>query len=290
MSTLLVVPDANGEAAAIARVDRPVTRSDLEAALRAVGMRSGSTVIVHCSMSRLGWVVGNAEAVVQALRAVLGNDGTIMMPAQTGLSDPSHWQSPPVPEDWWPTIRAHWPAFDAAITPLRGMGAVAECFARLPGAVHSGHPAVGFVAQGPRAFELTSMHDLEDGLGDGSPLAGLEAAGADVVLIGVGHDNNTALHLAEVRAVGNVAPRVRDGVPMLVDGHRAWVEYSHIDYDESDFTLLGDAYAAAGGTESRAPVGAGEIRLLPLRELVAFAVGWIADHRSHGSDSTGDDG
>lgn len=278
-----VVPDVGGEAAAVARVDRPVTRSDVEAALDAVGVRSGSTVIVHCSLSSLGWVVGGATAVVHALRSVVGNDGTIVMPAQTGIGDPSHWKAPPVPESWWPTIRMHWPAFEPMSTPLRGMGAVAECFARLDDVVHSGHPAVGFVAQGPRAVELMSVHDLQDGLGNGSPLAQLEAADADVVLIGVGHDNNTALHLAEARALGDAAPMIRDGAPLVVDGQRTWVEYSHIDYDETDFPALGDAYGSAGGTEMRASLGVGEIRLLPMRELVDFAVGWIAEHRLHDS-------
>ena len=168
---------------------------------------------------------------------------------------------------------------DPMSTPLRGMGAVAECFARLPGVVHSGHPAVGFIAQGPLANELMSSHDLVDGLGDRSPLARLEAAGADIVLIGVGHGNNTALHLAECRALGAAAPRRRDGVPMLVDAEQRWVEYFHVDFDESDFVVLGDAYAAAGGTEARAPLGAVEIRRLPMRELIDFAIGWIAEHR-----------
>ena len=274
-----VVPEPAGEVAAVARVGRPVTETDVERSLRAAGVTARSTVIVHCSLSELGWVVGNAVAVVRALRSVVGDDGTIVMPAQTGLSDPSHWQAPPVPESWWPTIRAHWPAFDPTSTPLRGMGAVAECFARLPGVVHSGHPAVGFIAQGPRAAELMSSHDLVDGLGDRSPLARLEAAEADIVLIGVGHGNNTALHLAECRALGAAAPRKQDGVPMLVDGQQRWVEYSHVDFDESDFVMLGDAYSAAGGTETRASLGAGEIRRLPMRELVDFAIGWIGEHR-----------
>lgn len=274
------VPGSAGEAAAVARLDRPVTQADVETSLRAAGVTPGSTVIVHCSLSALGWVVGNAVAVVRALRSVVGDEGTVAMPAQTGLSDPSHWQAPPVPEGWWASIRANWPAFDSMSTPLRGMGAVAECFARLPGVVHSGHPAVGFVAQGPCATELMSSHDLEDCLGDRS-LASLEAVGADIVLIGVGHANNTALHLAECRALGAMAPRIRDGAPLLVDGRRRWVEYSHIDFDESDFVMLGDAYSVAGGAETRASLGAAEIRRLPMPELVNFATAWIAEHRLH---------
>ena len=266
-----VVPAPSGEAAAIDRADRPVTQTDVEASLRAAGKTSGSTVILHCSLSELGWVVGNAVAAVRALRSVIGDDGTIVMPAETGLSDPSHWQAPSVPESWRPTIRAHWPAFEPMSTPLRGMGAVAECFARLAGLVHSGHPAVGFISQGPRAADLMSSHDWDDGLGDRSPLACLETAEADIVLIGVGHGNNIALHLAECRALGAEAPTRRDGVPMLVNGQQSWVEFSHVDFDESDFVMLGDANSAAGGTQMRASLGAGEIRRLPMRELVEFA-------------------
>ena len=110
-------------------------------------------------------------------------------------------------------------------------------------------------------------------------MARLEAAGADIVLIGVGHGNNTALHLAEIRALGAAAPRKRDGVPMLVDGQQRWVEYSHVDFDENDFVMLGDAYSVAGGAEMTASLGAGEIRRLPMRELIDFAIGWIAEHR-----------
>jgi aminoglycoside 3-N-acetyltransferase len=65
----------------------------------------------------------------------------------------------------------------------------------------------------------------------------------------------------------------------LVDDHERWVEYSHIDFDESDFVMLGDAYSAAGGTEMRAPLGAGEIHRIPMRELIEFATDWIAQQR-----------
>ncbi len=160
------------------------------------------------------------------------------------------------------------------------MGAVAECLARLPDTVHSGHPAVGFVANGPRAAELMQPHALAAGLGEGSPLARLYAAETDIVLLGVGHDNNTALHLAEVRALGTSAPSVDDGAPRLVDGRQQWVEYTHVDYDEDDFPELADAYRAAGGTHQRASIGGGEIERIPMRELVDFGERWIAAHRS----------
>lgn len=273
------IVEAGGEEAAVRRADRPVTVDDIETALREVGVTSGSTVIVHCSLSKLGWVVGQAVAVVRALESVVGPAGTVVMPAHTGVSDPSHWGAPPVPESWWPTVRASWPAFDSALTPMRQMGAVAECFARQPGVVHSGHPALGFVALGPNAPELMTPHPLEDALGDGSPLARLYDVDADIVLLGVGHGNNTSLHLAETRSLGEDAPMVVDGAPLLVDGVRRWVTYSHIDHDAGDFAAVGEAYVEAGGSESRAALGAGEVRRIPMRELVDFATAWIAAHR-----------
>ncbi|MEM8619552.1 MAG: AAC(3) family N-acetyltransferase [Actinomycetota bacterium] len=245
-----------------------------------ISRAAGSIVVVHCSLSRLGWVVGGAPAVVGALRAALGSAGTIVMPAQTGVSDPSHWQAPPVPASWWQTIRDNWPPFDAASTPMRGMGAVAECLARAPGSVHSGHPAVGFVAQGPRAAALMRPHPLEAGLGDGSPLGRLYDAGAHIVLLGVGHDNNTSLHLAELRALGDAAPTIADGAPLIVDGRPRWVEYRHVDYDEDDFPALANAYLAAGGPHATTSLGAGEAHLVPMCELVDFGTKWIAAQRA----------
>lgn len=273
------IVESGGEESAVRRADRPVTVDDIETALREVGVTSGSTVIVHCSLSRLGWVVGQAVAVVRALESVVGAAGTIVMPAHTGVGDPSMWEAPPVPESWWSTIRDSWPAFDPSLTPMRQMGAVAECFARQPGVVHSGHPALGFVAVGSRAHELMHPHPLEDALGEGSPLSRLYDASADVVLLGVGHDNNTSLHLSETRALGADAPIVSDGAPLVTDGERRWVEYVHVDYDASDFAAVGEAYVEAGGSQWRAPLGAGAVRRFPMRELVDFAAPWIAVHR-----------
>ena len=268
------------ETSVVEGVDHPTTQADVESTLRAVGVRTGSIVIVHSSLSSMGWVVGGPVSVVGALRSVVGPDGTIVMPAQTGVSDPSNWQFPPVPASWWQTIRSTWPSFDPMTTPLRGMGAVVECFARLPGAVHSGHPSLGFVAHGPSARRLMRPHPLDDGLGDGSPLARLYDDDADILLLGVGHDSNTSLHLAEVRGLGERAPTMSDGAPLAVDGERAWIEYSHVAYDEDDFEELGVAYAEQGGTEQRAAIGRGEFRRMPMRELVDFGTTWIAAHRT----------
>lgn len=263
----------------VGRSDRPITPDDVAAALAAAGAQRGGTVIVHSSLSRLGWVVGGAHGLVSGILQAVGPEGDVVMAAQTGISDPRWWQHPPVPPSWWPVIRESWPAFDPRSTPLRSMGAVVASFAAAADAVHSGHPAVGFVARGPHAAALMLPHELEAGLGDGSPLGRLYAAGARIVLIGVGHGNDTSLHLAEHRAGRADATWRTDGAPMVVDGERRWVEYRAMDLDESDFETIAAAFEEAGGEQRRAPLGLGVVTSCDMRELIDFATEWIATRR-----------
>ena len=73
--------------------------------LKALGVEKGMTIIVHSSLSSIGWISGGAVAVVEALMKVVTEEGTIIMPTQSSdLSDPKHWSRPPVPEDWWQII------------------------------------------------------------------------------------------------------------------------------------------------------------------------------------------
>jgi aminoglycoside 3-N-acetyltransferase len=51
--------------------------------LRDLGVTSGATLMVHSSLSAIGWVEGGASVVVRALIEALGEDGTLAMPAST---------------------------------------------------------------------------------------------------------------------------------------------------------------------------------------------------------------
>lgn len=144
-----------------------VLKQDVLDALSAVGMCSGQTVMVHCSLSALGYVCGGAQPVIEALLQTVGETGTIMMPTQSWKNlDPAsgvHWQEP---QEWWQLIRDNWPAYDKRITPTNTMGAVAEMFRTWPGTLRSDHPARSVAANGPRAQLLTENHDLSNIFGD----------------------------------------------------------------------------------------------------------------------------
>jgi aminoglycoside 3-N-acetyltransferase len=72
----------------------PVTKEKLIEEFGLLGLKPDDVVIVHTSLSKLGFVIGGAVTVIQALREVVA-DGVIIMPTQTGdNSNPEEWKKP----------------------------------------------------------------------------------------------------------------------------------------------------------------------------------------------------
>ncbi len=262
--------------------DGPATVASLTRDLRRLGVAAGDTVIVHTSLSALGWVVGGPVAVVQALESVLGEDGTLMMPTQTvGLSDPQGWGNPPAPQAWWPTIREHLPPYDPATTPSVGVGVIAELVRTWPGVLRSNHPLFSFAAWGRLAEQVTADHPLSHGLGEDSPLGRLYDLDARVLLLGVDHAVNTSLHLCEYRVSPEWqrATRVRLPVGTGDEGLTQWSTVTNVELNEGDFAELGRAYEDVTGGSRTGPVGAGTARLMSQGGLVDFGVRWMHKHR-----------
>ncbi|MFF9409676.1 aminoglycoside N(3)-acetyltransferase [Streptomyces anandii] len=249
-----------------------VTRDTISGALRELGVRPGEILLAHSSLSSLGWVCGGPVAVVRGLLDALGPDGTLVVPTQSGdLSDPALWSSPPVPEEWWETIRASMPVYDPRTTPSRGVGVIPETVRTWPGALRSAHPHTSFAALGPRAAEIVGNHAPDCRLGERSPLARLEALGARALLLGAGYDTCTSFHLAEYRIPG---PLVGVGRP----GPDGWEVLTEVSITSERFDELGHDFERDRPV-ARGRVGAAGARLFPVADAVAYAERWLALHR-----------
>jgi aminoglycoside 3-N-acetyltransferase len=264
----------------VVRMDQnaPHTVDSLSSDLRALGVRAGDVVLLHSSNKSLGFVVGGAQAFVQALLDVLGPDGTLVVPTHSSDNcDPAGWHNPPVPESWWPVIRDQAPGFDPAVTPSRWMGVLPELVRTWPGALRSTHPRLSFAAVGAHAKDVTDDHRLDDALGEHSPLGAVYRLDGKILLVGCGHDANTSLHLAEWRQPS--PPRGDNGSSIRQpDGTGRWTTWIDVLEDESDFEELGDAFEKEVGV-SVGPVGNATARLMAQRAAVDFATTWIGQHR-----------
>jgi aminoglycoside 3-N-acetyltransferase len=255
----------------------PRTRGMLANDLRALGLESGMLVIVHSSMKSLGWVNGGPVAVIQALQDVLTPEGTLVMPAHSaGLSDPAKWDSPPIPESWWETVRATMPAFDPQRTPTGGVGQIPELFRTWPDVLRSSHPAHSFAAWGRMAVEVTCNHPLSYGLGPGSPLHSIYQNDGHVLLLGAGYESNTSFHLAEYWL--DWMPHIDQGAPIYVNGKEEWQTYEDVDINSDDFAELGAAFETHIAVNT-GMVGSARARLFIQRAAVDFAETWLQSHR-----------
>lgn len=214
------------------------TRSSLAAQLREVGIQTGDSLFVHSALSKLGWVCGGPQVVIEALQDVVGPDGLIMMATQTGdNSDPAEWEAPPVPSEWWDEIRSEMPAYDVQKTATRGMGRVPELFRTYPDVYRSEHPMWSVAAWGRDAEEMVAGHTTDIGFGPGSPIERMIEREARILHLGSPLDATTLWHYAEYGIEG---PMRRFGCAVYEQGKRMWKTFEHTDVNSDPFGAIGE--------------------------------------------------
>ena len=229
---------------------QPVSILKLTAQMRALGVTAGGVLLVHTSFSKVGPVENGPLGLIQALQAVLGPGGTLVMPSMS--DDDDH-------------------PFDRRSTPCLGMGVVAEMFWRMPGVVRSDSPHA-FAAIGPDAKRITAEHPLDVPHGLNSPVGRVYDVDGQILLLGVGHDANTTIHLAE--GLAGVRYRRPKSVTIIEGGKLTRYSYGEIDHCCDNFNLV-DQWLDAGGRQRRGPVGHGEGRLVRARDVVATVTGHL---------------
>jgi aminoglycoside 3-N-acetyltransferase len=90
-----------------------------------------------------------------------------------------------------------------------------------------------------------------------------------VLLLGVNHDDNTTIHLAEFLA--GVRYRRKKQVTIMKDGQPTQVEYGEIDHCCQNFLLV-DAWLETEPLQRKGRVGHADARLLRSRDIVRVVV------------------
>jgi aminoglycoside 3-N-acetyltransferase len=256
----------------------PITKEFIVEELKHLGVEKGMHLLVHSSMSSLGWVCGGPVAVVQALQESVTQEGTIIMPTHSGnYSDPKDWENPPVPREWHDLIKLRMPAFDPEVTPTHGVGTIPELFRTLPQVKRSNHPKGSFAAWGKEQEGLISEHPLDFSFSKTSPLGRLyELANSYVLLLGTDYESNTIFHLAEYdHPLSNIKI---EGSPIMENGQRVWKEFKEIKLNCDDFQTIGIEFEKTGKVQ-KGYVGLVECRLFSVMDAVDFATQWMSENR-----------
>jgi len=153
-----------------------IGRQELVRDLRRLGVSPGMDLMVHSSLSAIGFVEGGAETVVDALLQAVGKRGTLLAPSFNHRAA---------------TV------FNPLTTPTTN-GAIPDALWRRPEAVRSMHPTHAVAAIGPRASDYCHRH-LEAGIwAPDSPIGQLVHGGGYILALGTTHDTSTAYHVAEL--------------------------------------------------------------------------------------------
>ncbi len=231
---------------------RTIGRDELTSQLLTLGVEPGGVLLVHTAFSAVRPIEGGPRGLVAALVAALGPGGTLVMPS---MSD----------DDERP--------FDPRATPCHGMGVVADSFWRLPGVLRSDSPHA-FAAVGPRAAAITAPHPPEVPHGQDIPAGRVLELDGQVLLLGVGHDADTTIHVAE--SIAGVRYRRPKSLTLLRDGQPVRLDYAEIDHCCARFALV-DAWLDEAGAQRRGIVGHAEARLVRARDVVAVVTSRLRD-------------
>lgn len=126
------------------RQKKIISFDNLKTDLIAMGIQKGDHVIVHSSLSKMGYVEEGPKTLVDALMNVIGETGTLLCPCFAHHTFSKYYLDTN-------------PVFDVLHSPSKA-GAVTEYIRNLPGAKRSLHPTDSVCAIGALADYFTNSH------------------------------------------------------------------------------------------------------------------------------------
>jgi aminoglycoside 3-N-acetyltransferase len=235
--------------------DQTYSVPQLAQQLRDLGVTAGGVLLVHCAFTQVRPVEQGPLGLIHALQAALGPEGTLVMPSMS--DDDEH-------------------PFAVRQTSCAGMGVVAQTFWQLPGVLRSDSPHA-FAASGPLAELITAAHPVDLPHGLDSPVGRVYANGGQVLLVGVGHDANTTIHLAE--SLAGVRYRRPKYVMLRQQGQVVRHDYAEIDHCCANFQLV-EGWLDAEGCQVRGRLGHAEVRLIHARDIVDVVTAQLASNET----------
>jgi aminoglycoside 3-N-acetyltransferase len=162
-----------------------LTKEFLVQNLQSIGIQKGDSILVHSSLSKMGYLENGPDTLIDALLEVIGTDGNLLMPSSpNALLQLDYIKSNTL--------------FDVQNSPSK-LGAITEVFRRRNGVIRSLNATEPVCAFGPDALYFTAGHFNElTPYTNKSPFYRLTEKNGKVLYIGVTLANaGTSLHLLE---------------------------------------------------------------------------------------------
>ena len=213
-------------------MEEMLTKEDFKAAMLRLGVKKGMLLYVSASMKPFRYVVGGAQAVIEALMEIVGYDGTIVMASFTRhLCDPVEIKE--IPRDRLAEARRNTPAFDKRLSVPEGE--IAVQFMRNEAVLRSNHPMVSFLAWGKYAKLVVEKHPLHFGLNHLSPLGKIKEYNGYVITLGEDYEDCEIFHLVQYMTMK--CPIRIYSCPIDRGGSTSWIqlldlELNHVGYNE----------------------------------------------------------
>ena len=254
----------------------PVTFESTIAAFRTLGLKEGDTIELHGSLRAIGLVSGGPNTIIDALLKVLSHEGTLLMAAQYSTnSEPALWEHPPVDIEAFETIRATHPPYKGRESYLRWMGSFAQVLQLKDQTLFSDHPSMAAMALGKQAKWLTMDQPLTPAFGLGSPFEKALQLKSKALLIGVGYDVLTGLHVAE--ALSKKRPYHLESATILTNNQPKRIKFLDYEYESDIFSAIGSEYEKTHTVPS-IPLGNAVIKLIDMPSLHEFALAYFKEH------------